>query len=103
MRIHQLSVNQALASVQSGPLGLSSLEAERRLREHGLNVVQEYPRESPWLRLLKEFFQFFSLILWAAAALAFVAEWSDAGQGMARTLGELRKWLVRGMQTAVKG
>jgi sodium/potassium-transporting ATPase subunit alpha len=84
MKIHQLSIAEALASVQSGPQGLSSPEAERRLREHGLNVVQEYAREPAWLRLLKEFFQFFSLILWAAAGLAFVAEWSDPGQGMAR-------------------
>ena len=84
MKIHQFSVDEALASVQSSPLGLSSLEAERRLREHGFNVVQEFARESPWLRLLREFFQFFSLILWAAAGLAFVAEWSDPGQGMAR-------------------
>ena len=74
MKIHQLSIAEALASVQSGPQGLSSPEAERRLREHGLNVVQEYAREPAWLRLLKEFFQFFSLILWAAAGLAFVAE-----------------------------
>ena len=84
MKIHQLSINEALASVQSRSLGLSSLEAERRLREHGLNVVQEFARQSPWLRLVREFFQFFSLILWAAAGLAFVAEWSDPGQGMAR-------------------
>ena len=84
MKIHQLSISEALASVQSAPQGLSSLEAERRLREHGLNVVQEYARESPWLRLLREFFQLFSLILWAAAGLAFVAEWSDPGQGMAK-------------------
>ena len=84
MKIHQLSIGDALASVQSGPQGLSSPEAERRLREHGLNAVQEYAREPAWLRLLKEFFQFFSLILWAAAGLAFVAEWSEPGQGMAR-------------------
>ena len=38
----------------------------------------------PWLRLLKEFFHFFSLILWVAAGLAFVAEWSEPGQGMAK-------------------
>ena len=84
VKIRQLSIGEAFASVQSGPQGLSSPEAERRLGEHGLNVVQEYAREPAWLRLLKEFFQFFSLILWAAAALAFVAEWSDPGQGMAR-------------------
>ena len=84
MRIHHLSISDAFASLQSSPLGLSSLEAKQRLREHGLNVVPEYARESPWLRLLREFFQFFSLILWAAAGLAFVAEWSDPGQGMAK-------------------
>jgi sodium/potassium-transporting ATPase subunit alpha len=84
MRIHHLSISDAFASLQSSPLGLSSLEAKQRLRDHGLNVVPEYARESPWLRLLREFFQFFSLILWAAAGLAFVAEWSDPGQGMAK-------------------
>ena len=36
------------------------------------------------LRLLHEFVQFFSVILWIAAGLAFVAEWSAPGQGMAR-------------------
>ena len=84
MKIHHLSISDALASLQSSPLGLSSLEAERRLREHGLNVVREYARKPLWLRLLREFVQFFSLILWVAAALAFVAEWSDPGQGMAK-------------------
>jgi magnesium-transporting ATPase (P-type) len=34
--------------------------------------------------LLKEFVHFFSLILWVAAGLAFVAEWSAPGQGMAK-------------------
>jgi sodium/potassium-transporting ATPase subunit alpha len=84
MKLHQLSISEALASVESSALGLSSLEAKRRLREHGLNVVREYAREPLWLRLLREFVQFFSLILWVAAALAFVAEWSDPGQGMAK-------------------
>ena len=39
---------------------------------------------SLWLRLLREFITFFSLILWIAAGLAFFAEWSDPGQGMAK-------------------
>jgi sodium/potassium-transporting ATPase subunit alpha len=34
--------------------------------------------------LLKEFVHFFSLILWVAAGLAFLAEWSAPGQGMAK-------------------
>ena len=84
MKIHQLSSDEALAHLHSTPLGLLPDEAERRLLEYGPNVVQELAREPAWLRLVKEFIQFFSLILWAAAGLAFVAEWSDPGQGMAK-------------------
>ena len=36
------------------------------------------------LRFLKEFTHFFALILGLAAGLAFLAEWSDPGQGMAK-------------------
>ena len=37
MRIHQLSVKEALASLHSGPDGLGEAEAERRLAEFGPN------------------------------------------------------------------
>ncbi len=84
MKIHQLSVDDALAGVRSSSGGLSSSEAERRLREYGPNRVEEVAAESPWWRLLKEFTRFFSVILWCAAGLAFLAEWFDPGQGMAR-------------------
>jgi sodium/potassium-transporting ATPase subunit alpha len=84
VKIHQLSADEAIASLQSTRLGLSSVEAERRLREHGPNQVQEIVRASPWLRFVREFVQFFSLILWAAAGLAFMAEWMEPGEGMAK-------------------
>lgn len=82
--ITRLSVAQALASVDSGPSGLSSQEAARRLTDYGPNRVETTPRKPAILRLLLEFAQFFSIILWIAAALAFLAEWSSPGQGMAR-------------------
>jgi sodium/potassium-transporting ATPase subunit alpha len=84
MRIHQLSTAEALASVGSSPRGLSPAEAVRRLHEYGPNRVEKLARQSPLIRLLKEFVQFFSVILWVAAGLAFVAEWFAPGQGMAR-------------------
>ena len=84
MKIQQLSADEAIASLHSAPQGLSLAEAERRLRELGPNRVPEVAQEPPWLRLLKEFVHFFSLILWVAAGLAFVAEWSAPGQGMAK-------------------
>ena len=44
MKIHQLSIEDALASVRSSPSGLSSSEAERRRREFGPNRVEKVGR-----------------------------------------------------------
>jgi sodium/potassium-transporting ATPase subunit alpha len=84
MKIHQLSIDDALASVRSSSSGLSSSEAERRRQEFGANRVEKVAREPVLWRLLKEFTRFFSVILWCAAGLAFLAEWFDPGQGMGR-------------------
>src|SRR6516225_6947683 len=86
MKVHQLSVKEALESLQGNPAGLTSAEAERRLREFGLNRVERIEGTSLSLRFLKGFTHFFALILWIAAALAFFAEWQEPGAGMA-TLG----------------
>lgn len=59
-------------------------EVERRLQEFGPNEVKPAKRRAPWVGLVQELTSFFSIILWMAAGLAFIAEWSDPGQGMAR-------------------
>ena len=84
MKIHQMTVAEALASLHSRAAGLGSVEAAHRLAEYGPNVVQAARRESFARRLAREYFGFFSLILWVASALAFIAEWRDPGQGMAK-------------------
>ena len=84
MKISRLSVDDAIASLHGSVHGLSSAEAARRLREYGPNRLEEIARESLFLRFLKELTRFFSVILWVAAALAFLAEWNEPGQGMAR-------------------
>jgi calcium-translocating P-type ATPase len=89
MRIHELSEAEALASLGSAPDGLSHAEAHRRFDEFGPNRVEELRRERPVLRLLREFIHFFALILWVAAGLAFFAEWSAPGQGMAKLGGAI--------------
>ena len=63
MKIHQLFIDDAIASVRSSPSGLSSSEAERRRREFGPDRVEKVAREPALWRLLKEFTQFFSVIL----------------------------------------
>ena len=83
MKIHHLTVAQAIESLRSSPHGLSQREAARRLAEYGLNRVEEFAREPLWLRVARQFTHFFALILLVAAALAFVAEAHAPGQGMA--------------------
>jgi calcium-translocating P-type ATPase len=76
----------ALRSLRGDPQGLSSAEALRRVAEYGPNIVQEIRGQSLAIRFLKQFTHFFALILWVAAALAFVAGRNQPGGGMA-TLG----------------
>ena len=84
MRIHALSVEQALASLNTSASGLSAGEAARRLAEFGPNHLEEVERQHLLLRFAQEFTHFFAIILWIGAGLSFVAEHFDPGQGMAR-------------------
>jgi len=92
MKIHHLSVAEALASLSSGTNGLTQAEATHRLQEFGQNRVEHLVGLSLWLRFLQNFTHFFALILWLAAGLAFVAKFFDPGEGMA-TLG----WAILGV------
>ncbi len=92
MKIHQLTAENALASLNSRLDGLTPEEAARRLHEYGENRIAQVRRKSILLEFAKEFTHFFALILWLAAALAFFAEHQAPGQGMA-TLG----WAILGV------
>jgi sodium/potassium-transporting ATPase subunit alpha len=82
MKIHHLTVTEALANLRTHPEGLSAAEAGRRLREFGPNRIERVRVEHGWRRLLHSFTHFLALILWFAAALAFFAEYREPGQGM---------------------
>ncbi|MHB1187849.1 cation-translocating P-type ATPase [Thiobacillus sp.] len=84
MHIQSLTAEQSLASLHTSAVGLTSAEAQRRLAEFGPNHVEEVARERLLLRFAREFTHFFAIILWLGAALAFLAETFDPGQGMAR-------------------
>jgi sodium/potassium-transporting ATPase subunit alpha len=84
VRIHQLSAADAIESVHSAAQGLSADEAARRLHEFGPNRMEPVAAVPVSLRLFKEFFHFFAIILWVATALAFLGEWNQPGQGMAK-------------------
>ena len=84
MQIHGLSAEQSLASLKTTAAGLAAAEAVRRLAEFGPNHVEEVGREPVLLSFAREFTHFFAVILWIGAALAFLADHFDPGQGMAR-------------------
>jgi len=79
-----LSPSDALASLHSGPSGLDSAEARRRLAEFGPNQMERVHKKHLLLKLAEEFVHFFALILWLAAGLAFYAGYRDPGGGMVR-------------------
>jgi sodium/potassium-transporting ATPase subunit alpha len=81
-QIQNLSASQALKSLGSGNDGLAAEEASDRLREVGRNSVEV---SDPWrlLRsLLRQFTNFFTLLLFASAAICFIAEHLQPGQSM---------------------
>ena len=82
MKVHQLAVEQALASLESRAAGLTGDEAIRRLNEFGPNRMEEIRGAPLAFRFVLEFVHFFALILWIAAGLAFYAEAHEPGQGM---------------------
>ena len=82
MHIANLSVADALTSLRSAEHGLTSAEAEKRLREFGSNRIEEIGGEPQWRQFFRQFTHFFALILWVAAALAFFAESRSPGEGM---------------------
>ncbi|MEU4121729.1 cation-translocating P-type ATPase [Streptomyces virginiae] len=59
--------------LHTGPSGLSSREAARRLAVYGPNEVRRTARTSVLRELLRQLVHPLALLLWAAAALAFTA------------------------------
>lgn len=52
--IHSLDAEGALRALDASPNGLSSAQAEERLRIHGRNLLQRREGESPWRMLFRQ-------------------------------------------------
>ncbi|MDP3635754.1 MAG: cation-transporting P-type ATPase, partial [Azonexus sp.] len=76
------SVAAALDSLRTSDQGLSTAEAQRRLKEFGANRIDEVKGAPQWRQFLRGFTHFFALILWVAAGLAFFAESRNPAEGM---------------------
>ena len=69
-RWYRLTVEESLQRLESGPKGLSSDEAARRLEKFGPNELQAKGRVSPWAILLEQFKNVLIIILLLATTLS---------------------------------
>ncbi|MCU0828865.1 MAG: HAD-IC family P-type ATPase [Tabrizicola sp.] len=77
---HALTVDAALARMETGPGGLTTSEAAARLARHGQNRLPETRRRGPVTRFLAHFWNVLVLVLLGAAAVtAGLGHWVDTG------------------------
>ena len=69
-RWHTLTIKESLESLESGPRGLTSDEAARRLEKFGPNELQAQAHVSAWSILLEQFKNVLIIILLLATALS---------------------------------
>jgi sodium/potassium-transporting ATPase subunit alpha len=82
-QIHNLEVDEVWSLLRSRPEGLRPDEVAQRLADIGPNTLTSPPRWV-WLRTLaRQFANLFSLLLDVSAALCFVADRMQPGEGMA--------------------
>ena len=92
MQIQNLTAEQVYTALGSDPGGLTSAEAGDRLREIGPNSVE---MQDPWRimrSLMRQFTNFFTILLVVSAVICFVAESVQPGQNMA-----LLGWALAGV------
>jgi len=82
MKIHNLTPAEVFQSLVTSEQGLSQHEAERRLTEFGPNRIEEVRGKPLILKFIAQFTHFLALLLWVAAALSFVSEYFNPGEGM---------------------
>ncbi|MBI5408726.1 MAG: cation-translocating P-type ATPase [Nitrospirae bacterium] len=75
---HQKDFNEVIKELGSSLPGLSSEEAQKRLREYGPNALKETKKKTPFMMLLEQFGDFMILVLIAAAVISgFIGEPAD--------------------------
>ncbi len=81
-QIHEVGEGDVFGVLRSRPDGLTGLEVAARRREVGPNRLQP-PSRLRWLKsLIKHFVNFFSILLDIAAAVCFIANSIQPGEGM---------------------
>ncbi len=81
MDVHKLPLNQVYSSLHSSVKGLSTAEVEKRLVQYGQNKLEITQKHTLLLKFLKQFTNFFALLLLFGAGIAFFAETVAPNEG----------------------
>ncbi|MBN1786518.1 MAG: cation-transporting P-type ATPase [Candidatus Methanofastidiosa archaeon] len=80
--IQKLQANEVYDELGTNDKGLLGSEAASRLERYGKNELQKKKAVPVWRKFLKQLTNFFALLLWVAAIMAFVGEALSPGEGM---------------------
>nr|CBH37257.1 probable cation-transporting ATPase, P-type family [uncultured archaeon] len=79
--VHEMAVEEVLKALKTSPDGLSEEEVKKRFFSFGSNEIQEKRRTPLYIKFLKQFFNFFAILLWVAGGLAFLGEYLKPNEG----------------------
>ncbi len=82
MKIHNLSRDEVFLNLVTAENGLSDEEAQKRLKEFGLNEIREVRKAPLYLKFLKQFTHLLAVLLFIGAGLSFLSEYLHPGEGM---------------------
>jgi sodium/potassium-transporting ATPase subunit alpha len=79
--IHEIEIGDAFKALRSALGGLSEEEVKKRFLSFGSNEIKEKRRTPLSIKFLKQFFNFFAILLWIAGGLALLGEYLSPGEG----------------------
>lgn len=77
-----MTLPELFSTYETSEEGLSDTEVKQRQLHHGLNALPAIPTKPWYSKLAAQFTHFFALLLWAAAAISFVAARIDPSSNM---------------------
>lgn len=77
-----MTLPELFSTYETSEEGLSDAEVKQRQLHYGLNALPAIPTKPWYSKLVAQFTHFFALLLWAAAAISFVAASIDPTSNM---------------------
>jgi magnesium-transporting ATPase (P-type) len=71
-KIYMLSTKEVLRELNTSENGLSEVEARKRLKEYGPNIIREFKKKSIIIRFFEQFKSLFAILLLIASLLAAI-------------------------------